>query len=295
MNVITPADLHPGDIVLYHGNSTLGWLIRELDGTDVNHASIYLETGDRLHDQLAESLANGPQFNNRATSFAGNWYLIVRRLPTTLTLDPVVARARTIVAQGRGYAYAEIVVIAALVLVKKLDLPFYLKALLPPILRAATNLLEEWLSDGRKPLICSEFVWDCYEEADGPTQPYHFPYARPAVAAAASVLNQINQAGVELGAMALAGATAPTAPSLAEIEQLVQNVRDQHHESAPRTALTLNDLKDDQGDPIPALAAAFRGHDEAISLFDAVAAWPTPGDLLLTTALRTVGKLNPAL
>ena len=42
---LKPADVSPGDVLLFHGQGFVSWAIRAVDGTEVNHAAVALPGG----------------------------------------------------------------------------------------------------------------------------------------------------------------------------------------------------------------------------------------------------------
>jgi len=54
MDNITKKEVVTGDIILYHGDSLLAKLIQFFDGTEMNHASVYLGEG-----MVGEALVGG--------------------------------------------------------------------------------------------------------------------------------------------------------------------------------------------------------------------------------------------
>ena len=55
--------LIPGDVLLYKGKGLLGKLIRFFDGTDVNHAGLYIDG-----EQVGEAIAEGVVARSRPAS-----------------------------------------------------------------------------------------------------------------------------------------------------------------------------------------------------------------------------------
>jgi len=158
--MMTERDLSPGDVFLYHGHNILGWAIRLLDGTDVNHAAIYLGDG-----KVGEALGQGVVQTELAQSVQGSVVRVFRHAPLPSDMKPVLGEAQAILKDGHSYAYGEILLLALLSITRKLPLPHLMGGLLRGILDKAAAILMDITSQGRKPMICSEFVYRCYNQA----------------------------------------------------------------------------------------------------------------------------------
>lgn len=168
MDTLNKTEVMPGDIVLYHGDSLLAKLIQFFDGTEMNHAAIYLGEG-----MVGEALAGGLKRRTLEESLSDDEYVLVRRLKTDPgTIDPVVNKARDYLAIGNRYGFEQIFLLAFLGLTRKLQVNPFLGWLLRKIFDQAAA----WLMDQghKQPMICSEFAYRCYDEA---LPVAHDPYA----------------------------------------------------------------------------------------------------------------------
>lgn len=167
MDSIDKSDLRDGDVILYNGNSWISRAIRFMDGTEVNHAALYLGEG-----RVAEAIAKGVTKRTFETSTADDRYVIIRRLSTQPeTMQPVLEKAQAYLGFGNRYGYEQIVLLAFLGITRKLPVNAYLKWLLRKILDQAADLL--MASGNKQPMICSEFVYRCFVEAlPASTDPY---------------------------------------------------------------------------------------------------------------------------
>ena len=159
MDPITKSDLQDADVMLYHGNTWVAKAIRFFDGTDVNHAGLYVGG-----EKVDEALANGLTERGLQESIEADAYVIIRRLkshPGTMT--PVLKKAKAYIATGNRYGFEQIVLLAFLGLTRKLQVNATLQWLMRKVLDDAADLLMG--HGGRQPMICSEFVYRCYDEA----------------------------------------------------------------------------------------------------------------------------------
>jgi len=160
-DTIPAAQLQAADVLLFRGTGWLAKAIRFFDGTDFNHAGLYM--GD---PSVAEALKPGVVRQSLAESLKGRQRVIARRLinpPPTMT--PVTAVAETVLAAGHRYAFEQLLLLALLCLTRKLPMTPWLRPLVRKALDAAAGLLARILGQGKEPMICSEFVYRCYDEA----------------------------------------------------------------------------------------------------------------------------------
>lgn len=159
MDEITKKEVIAGDIILYHGDSLLAKLIQFFDGTEMNHASIYL--GETM---VGEALGGGLTKRTIDDSIKESNYVLVRRLKTDPgTMQPVVNKAEDYLAIGNRYGFEQLLLLVFLALTRKLHVNRYLEWLLRKIFDKAA----EWLMahGDKQPMICSEFAYRCYDEA----------------------------------------------------------------------------------------------------------------------------------
>jgi hypothetical protein len=156
---ITAADIAPGDVLLFHGRGFISWAIRKLDGTRVNHAAIALDA-----DQLGEAAGSGLRRFSIAQTVAGNDVTVVRRLPDR-DMAPVLAKATFYLDGGVPYAYQQIVLLALLTTTRKIPMPRIARRLVRSVLDHAAAALNDMFGTGTKTMICSEYVYRCFDEA----------------------------------------------------------------------------------------------------------------------------------
>lgn len=160
--LIAPADLAGADVLLYRGEGLLSRAIQLFDGTETSHAGLYL--GDGF---VGEALGAGLQRRSLATSIGtGHPRVIARRLKQTpSTVAPVLSQAQAFLAEGQRYGYEQLLLLAFLALTRKLKVTPILRAVLRKTLDSAAALVARLTAAGREPMICSEFVYRCYDEA----------------------------------------------------------------------------------------------------------------------------------
>jgi len=167
-DTIRQSDLRPGDVLLYHGSGLLSRLIRLFDGTNYSHAGIW--TGKRV----VEALGNGVNGRMLHVSVKGAQYVHVFRyrdkagkeLGAALSPDPVTGQADQFVQNGNRYGYEQLLLLALLASTRRLTSPVpFLGRILRNFLDSAADVLARLGALGKEPLICSELVYRCYEQA----------------------------------------------------------------------------------------------------------------------------------
>lgn len=159
MNCVRNIGMLDADVILYHGDSWVAKAIRFFDSSEVNHASLYL--GGK---KVGEALPNGLTERKFLESIKENEYVIIRRLKSYPgTMNPVLKNAKNYLAIGNRYGFEQIVLLAFLGLTRKLMVNVYLQWLLRKVLDEAADVLMK--KGKRQPMICSEFVYRCYDEA----------------------------------------------------------------------------------------------------------------------------------
>jgi hypothetical protein len=164
---ITTKGLDASDVLLYNGNGLLSDAICFFDGTPYSHAGLFL--GD---DEVGEAIAEGVRKRTAQESFKGKNYILARRLVAgPADMSPVLAVANHYLQQGNRYAFEQVVLLALLALTRKLNENKYLAWLVRKVLDDAADYLMD--HSDRQPMICSEFVYRCYDEAlPDKTDPY---------------------------------------------------------------------------------------------------------------------------
>lgn len=309
-------EIQPGDVLLFHGHSFVSWAIRWFDGTDVNHAAIALDV-----DTMGEAVGSGLRADPIDPAIKDNDRTYVRRLPSGPGMAPVVVKANEFLSNGVPYAYQELMLLAVLSLSRRLPTTnLMLRAIIRTTLDKAAELLNSLVDRGRDLMICSEYVYRCYDEAGDPA--FHLAIGTTAAAAApdedGTLLAWMRgrpdpplapgiaagttrdpgevaaQAGAELEPMIAelaeeqspheAEALAPF-PALAAPAAAALVSDDELHEAAVRFRDALNSAR--VGSLGSALSAA-----PAWDLFQTVSDFVTPGDLLRCPSLVTVSTVT---
>ena len=155
------ADLRPGDVLLYRGQALLSKWIQHFDGSPASHVAIYVGDG-----QVGEAIATGVVPRDWETSFHGaEWIRVYRLVSSPEDLGPVLDVAKAILDRGERYGYEQLLMLGLLCTTRKLEIRPVLRRLLRTLLDAATTVLTRLIAQDREPMICSEFVYRCYDQA----------------------------------------------------------------------------------------------------------------------------------
>jgi hypothetical protein len=108
-------------------------------------------------------------------SIDGCEWVAVRRLKTPpATMQPVLDKANAYLNQENRYASEQILLLAVICTTRNLDLSKPLvRRLAHWVIAKAAEMVRLMERDGKQPMICSEFVYRCYDEAvTGKPDPY---------------------------------------------------------------------------------------------------------------------------
>jgi hypothetical protein len=176
MALIPKNQLQVCDILLYKGEGVLSHLIRLFDGGSYSHTSIYLG-----NNEVLEAIDGG--ISRRTVDISvGSTHVDVFRFvsdsgqrigpaPGNLSEVPVAARAAYYDQNRQRYAYEQLLLLAFLAATRRLPLVGWIPGLgllLRSFLDPAAKLLAQIIAAGKEPMICSELVYRCYEEAGQP-------------------------------------------------------------------------------------------------------------------------------
>jgi hypothetical protein len=320
-----PVDtLRAGDVLLYRGEGLVSRLICFFDRSEVSHAGLYLGGG-----RVGEAVAAGVVRHTVEESFAHASRVLARRLTAPVeTMDPVLARAEATLAEHDRYGFEQIVLLALLSLSRRVKASPILKRLLRKVLDGAASFLTGLVSGDakRQPMICSEFVYRCYDEAlpasdDVYALAIDLATPRSRGARPAVLVDVPRGRGVEPGSIldvasspairGLARRAAP-APVTESLEELARRYLDETVKARSAERLTPADVAElapsidgfaeawraaGGAAAVPAAGPALRGARDATSALDALtrtaADFVTPGDLLKTTSLYELGDVKP--
>jgi hypothetical protein len=164
-------NLLAADVLLYRSNTLIGKAIRLLDDAEVSHAGLLVET-----DTVGEALTKGGlQRRPLAKGIEESEWVAVRRLANPPpTMQPVLKVANDYLDKGERYAYGQILLLAGICLLRRTDgHSSIVRRLAKAAIDKAAAFVNWCQSNGKQPMICSEFVYRCYDQAvEGDNDPY---------------------------------------------------------------------------------------------------------------------------
>jgi hypothetical protein len=159
--------IQPGDILLFRGHSFVSRAIRLIDGADVNHAALAVNASTMI-----EAAGSGLRLSPIPDAIAGNDMTFIHRLPGREDLSPVVAAGDAFLKARTPYAYQQLMLLALLTLTRRVELHSrLLRAIVRVACDQAARMINALVDDGRDLMICSEFVYRCFDDGHDPR--YH--------------------------------------------------------------------------------------------------------------------------
>ena len=160
-------DFQAGDILLFQIDENSDWISRAisiLTNSDVSHAALYMGK-NILSDEGLDGLAC-----HQITDDTTGQPIYVERLNPNLDMTPVLQAANKMIGQQEPYNKLALVQLGLLLLYKKeFPVDSIDRFLLKWVFDAATVAINEYLnkifSPGKEPMVCSQYVYQCYQDA----------------------------------------------------------------------------------------------------------------------------------
>lgn len=160
-------DFQAGDILLFKIDENSDWISRAisiLTNSDVSHAALYM--GKNI---LSDEGLDGLACHLIADDTTGR-PIYVERLNPDLDMAPVLQAANKMIGQQEPYNKLALVQLGLLLLYKKeFPVDSIDRVLLKWVFDAATVAINEYLhkifSPGKEPMVCSQYVYQCYQDA----------------------------------------------------------------------------------------------------------------------------------
>lgn len=169
-NEIKPSDLNVGDIVLYppHKGDWLAQAIALLTNGTVNHAAIYYGVKDGKH-YVVESVLQGLGINPLPDKIENEYPLrIFRHNNRDIDILKIIDAANYYLAESNKYPYANLGILALLLITKKFSKPTLKSKILYSVLLILAEKLMKYLQSipaHKHPMSCSQFTAQCFTDA----------------------------------------------------------------------------------------------------------------------------------
>lgn len=161
-----PSPVKPGDVVLSRGTGWISRAICLIDDSEVSHAALALD-----RDRVAEAVGQGLRTINGEAVMDEHDLMVVRSLTSPAGMEPVIKVATSYLEHGHRYAHQQIVLLAVLCVSRRVPMPLGARAMVRGVLDQAAAAVNAMAERGQQPMVCSEFVYRCFSEAE-PGAPY---------------------------------------------------------------------------------------------------------------------------
>ena len=188
MTMVKLSELEKGDVLLCHGESLLSIGIEVLTMSEYSHAAIYVGRGQVITEgptaseppvdhRLLQAESAGIRYAYVTTLLADETYIDVFRFDkqghhfgeADYPVDPVMKISETMSKSDISYATSHLIFLGLLAVYldfERFKLGKFEFKLVRALLDEATSLLFKLIDKGKKPMVCSEVVYRCFDEAD---------------------------------------------------------------------------------------------------------------------------------
>lgn len=162
--------LKNGDVVLFspEKGSFLSEAICLLTDSNVSHAAMVYNVTDNENSSIIEESPPKVAINNAKRRFT-NRIIYVRRLQGNLDMSPVIKQSELFLNEEIPYNDPELYMLGLLLVYKKFSISDPLQEIIIKILKKLSlelvDIIDKIKYDGKKAMICSEFVDKCYNNS----------------------------------------------------------------------------------------------------------------------------------
>ncbi len=160
-------DLQPGDVLLFSGEegSFISKAIMWLTDAPVSHAAMaYIPSST-----IVEETPPAVQTNPADKRFVNRTITVMRHMPTRDSYSPVLDAATGYLNDQEPYANASLYLVGMLLVYRKFAPDTALQRIIIKILKKLTASIISYYNarkyPGKLPMVCSQFVFQCYEDA----------------------------------------------------------------------------------------------------------------------------------
>ncbi|EAP9194242.1 hypothetical protein L2D25_24490 [Salmonella enterica subsp. enterica serovar Muenchen] len=170
MKMLLLSELRPADVLLFspEKKSFISWAITFLTDAPVSHAALYFNEApptiiEETPPQVSESSAQ-KRFHGRT--------IYVYRHTSTSPLNPVINAARRHLNNQEPYDHAGLYMVGLLLMYKKFSISSQKQQVIIRILKkltaTITHYIQQHQTPGKHPMVCSQFVAQCFDDAGSP-------------------------------------------------------------------------------------------------------------------------------
>lgn len=172
-------ELNPADVLLFSGvqDDWISRAIMALTGSPISHAALWYRDGVNIIEEVGAEGTNpgGVEINPATTRFEGRNITVRRSIRATQSMGPntlpVLDAADVYKEKGEPFAMSNLVIVGILLLYKKLPhtMPPALQSIVTSILEKLAQKLMDEINEhktpGKQPMFCSQFAFQCYQDA----------------------------------------------------------------------------------------------------------------------------------
>jgi hypothetical protein len=161
-------ELQPGDVLIYSApeDSWISKAIAFLTGSDVSHAALsYVDAGHTVEQSPPKA-----RVRDARETFQGRTVYVMRHKGMT-DLNPVVGAADRYVEVGEPYPMTNLYLLGLILIYQKFTPDTLARRSMVKVLKVATRQVIELINKrrfpGKLPMVCSQFVFQCFDDAGG--------------------------------------------------------------------------------------------------------------------------------
>lgn len=160
-------ELKPGDVLLFSGEkgSFISQAIMLLTGAPVSHAAIAYSDPSKIVEETPPAV----RLSVAAERFEGRTIYVNRLEPGAESLEPVLSAATEYLNDDEPYAMSNLYLVGLLMLYKRFTPSTPVRKVMIKILKKLTAGIIDYVNQkkapGKLPMVCSQFVYQCYEDA----------------------------------------------------------------------------------------------------------------------------------
>lgn len=169
MEKIQVSELLPGDLILCHGKGFISTAIMLIEEANYSHSAIYAGNGEIVHAYPPELCKTSIDFLFKEEKFLDAFRLTKDgKQPgfPDFPVKPIFEVAKKYINKKEEYAMSHLYLLTLTMLTRDIPLPLDEKIILRGKVDKLTQKLFKKLDKGKLPMVCSEFVYRCFAEAD---------------------------------------------------------------------------------------------------------------------------------
>lgn len=169
MKKINVNDLKPGDLILCHGKGFISNTIMLLEEAHYSHSALYAGNGEIMHAYPPELCLTGIDFLFKEEKYLDAFrFLKDGKEPGTpdFPVEPILNVAKKYIDEKENYAMSHLYLLGLVALTRDIPLPKKEKLILREKIDKTMQKLFDKLDKGKLPMVCSEFVYRSFLEAD---------------------------------------------------------------------------------------------------------------------------------